>query len=168
MAEESASRLLVIGFDNEFEADALLDKLEAWQTEGLIELEDAVRARRGVTDHVEIRQTTKLTGKYATRGAAAGILAGFLVGGPIGGLAAGAAVGGIWGKMKDVGIDDKFIQETAGWLGPQTSMVFLLVKQANAEELLPRLKSFEQAHVLSTTLDPAAQQRLQDAFGKTI
>ena len=166
MAQESESRLVVIGFDNEYEADAMLARLEEWQEQGLIELEDAVRAKRGVTDHVDVKQTTKKTGKYAKRGAGAGVLAGLLVGGPIGGLAAGAAVGGMWGSMKDVGIDDKFIRETAGWLAPNTSMVFLLVKSAKSEELLPKLKSFEDAHVLSTTLEPEAEERLRKSFGK--
>lgn len=166
MDEESKSKLIVIGFENEFEGDAMLQRLEEWQEQGLIELEDAVRAKRGTTDHVDIKQTTKLTGKYAKRGAGAGILAGLLVGGPIGGLVAGAAAGGIWGGMKDVGIDDKFIRETAGWLKPHSSMVFLLVKSAKGEELLPRLKSFEDAHVLSTTLEPEAEQRLRSSMEK--
>lgn len=169
MAEEAQtptdSRLIVIGFDNEFEADAMLEKLEEWHEQGLIELDDAVRAKRG-TDHVDIKQTHKLTGKYAGRGAGAGFLAGLLVGGPIGGLVAGAAAGGIWGGMKDVGIDDKFIRETAGWLKPNSSMVFLLVKSAKGEELLPKLKAFEDAHVLSTTLPPEAEQRLRDSIEK--
>ena len=164
--EESQSKLVIIGFDNEFEADGMLQKLEEWHEQGLIELDDAVGARRGATDHVNIKQTKKLTGKYAKRGAGAGVLAGFLVGGPIGGLAAGAALGGIWGGMKDVGIDDKFIRETSGWLKPHSSMVFLLVRSANAEELMPRLKSFEDAHVLSTTLEPEAEQRLRSSIEK--
>jgi uncharacterized membrane protein len=166
MAEEATSRLVVIGFDNEFEADGMLQKLEEWQEQGLIELDDAVGARRGATEHVDFKQTRKLTGKYAKRGAGAGLLAGWLVGGPIGGLAAGAAVGAIWGGAKDIGIDDKFIHETSGWLKPHSSMVFLLVKSAKGEELLPKLKSFEDAHVLSAALDPEAEQRLRSAIEK--
>ena len=131
----------------------------------MIELDDAVRARRGVADHVEVKQTKKLAGKYAGRGAGAGFLAGLLVGGPIGAMG-GAAAGGIWGSMKDVGIDDKFIRETAGWLKPNSSMVFLLVRSAKGEELLPRLKAFEDAHVLSTTLPAEAEQRLKGSLEK--
>jgi uncharacterized membrane protein len=166
MAEESKSKLVVIGFENEFEADGMLQKLEEWQEQGLIELEDAVGARRGATDHVNLKQTKKLTGKYSKRGATAGVLAGWLIGGPIGGLAAGAAIGAIWGSMKDVGIDDNFIRETSGWLKPHSSMVFLLVKSAKGEELLPKLKSFEDAHLLSTDLEPEAEQRLRSAVEK--
>jgi uncharacterized membrane protein len=153
MAEEPQttpqSNLIVIGFGNEYAADAMISKLEEWHEQGLIELEDAVRARRGVTDHVAVKQAKKLVGKEAK----SGLLGGFLS-------------GGIWGGMKDVGIDDGFIRETAGWLGPQTSMVFLLVKSSKAEEILPKLKSFEDAQLLSTTLDPERERRLRSAIEK--
>lgn len=153
MPEESQDRpqsnLIVIGFGNRYTADAMLDKLEEWHEQGLIELDDAVRASRGMTDHVSFKQSKKLISKQAKSGLLGGILS-----------------GGIRGGMKDIGIDDGFIHETAGWLRPETSMVFLLVKSAKAEELLPKLKSFEDAQVLSTTLDPEREQRLRSSIEK--
>jgi len=153
MAEESQtkpqSNLIVIGFGNEYAADAMLDKLEEWHEQGLIELDDAVRARRGVTDHVSMRQSKKLMSKSARSGMLGGLLG-----------------GGMLGGLKDVGIDDGFIRETSGWLRPETSMVFLLVKTAKVEEILPKLKSFEDAQVLSTTLDPEREQRLRSSIEK--
>jgi uncharacterized membrane protein len=153
MAEEPQttplSNLIVIGFGNEYAADAMISKLEEWKEQGLIDIEDGVRARRGVTDHVDVRQSKKLLPEDARQG----LLSGFLS-------------GGIRGGMKDVGIDDGFIRETAGWLAPQTSMVFLLVKSANVEEILPKLKSFEDAQLLSTTLDPERERKLRSAIEK--
>jgi len=153
MAEESQgnvkSNLIVIGFGNQYAADAMLDKLEEWHEQGLIELDDAVRAKRGVSGHVSIKQSKKLMSKQAKSGRLGGILG-----------------GGLWGGMKDVGIDDGFIRETSGWLQPETSMVFLLVKSAKAEELLPKLKSFEDAQVLSTTLDPERERLLRSSIEK--
>jgi uncharacterized membrane protein len=153
MAEEPQtpqhSNLIVIGFGNEYAADAMIAKLEEWQEQGLIELEDAVRARRGVTEHVEVKQAKKLMSKEHKSGMLGGLLG-----------------GGLWGGMKDVGIDDGFIRETAGWLRPESSMVFLLVKSSKAEEILPKLKSFEDAQLLSTTLDPEKERLLRSAVEK--
>lgn len=143
------SNLIVIGFGNQYAADAMISKLEEWKEQGLIDIEDGVRARRGNTEHVSIRQSKKLLPKDARKGLLSGLLS-----------------GGIWGGMKDVGIDDGFIRETAGWLAPETSMVFLLVRSAQVEEILPKLKSFEDAQLLSTTLDPEREQRLRSAIEK--
>ena len=98
-------------------------------------------------------------------GAGAGIFAGLLLGGPIGGLAAGAAIGAITGKMKDYGIDDKFIKEISAGLGYNSSAIFLLVKEARGEEVMERLKPYKGV-VLSTTLAPEAQARLEQALSK--
>ena len=85
-------------------------------TDGLITIEDAVIASRGVGQNVEIKQTQSVTGKYTLRGSGIGLLAGFLLGGPIGGLIGGTAVGAISGALKDIGIDDKFIREASEML----------------------------------------------------
>ena len=34
MAEDTQSRLIVIGFENEYEGDALFEKLDEWQETG--------------------------------------------------------------------------------------------------------------------------------------
>ena len=60
------SNLIVIGFGNEYAADAMISKLEEWKEQGLIDIEDGVRARRGVTDHVDL-DATPLTGFGSVR-----------------------------------------------------------------------------------------------------
>jgi len=160
-----ASNIVVLGFDGQQGAEAMLDNLKHWQEEGLIELEDAVLASRGEGSDVEIEQTHKKSRKPLVKGGGAGLLAGLLLGGPILGLAAGVAAGGISRARKDYGLDDDFVKEASEWVRPNKSALFLLIKQANAEEVLERLRP-TQAVVLSTTLAPEAEQRLREALAE--
>lgn len=112
--------------------------------------------------HVEQTQHP-LKKKYAGRGAAIGFVAGLLLGGPIGGLAVGAGVGALTGRMKDAGIEDDFIKQTAGSLRPGTSAVFLLGHANDKERLLEELRGFE-PRILSTTLDPEVEQQLRSSL----
>jgi uncharacterized membrane protein len=158
-----ASQIVVLGFDNQYGAETMLEELGKMQERGLIELEDAVVASRGPGTNVEIEQTRSATGKSALRGSGIGLLAGLLLGGPIGGLVGGAAVGAIVGALKDQGLDDKFVEEVSGWVRPHTSALFLLVKEAQGDQVLDEIRTFD-AKVLTTTLPPEAEKRLKDAL----
>jgi uncharacterized membrane protein len=155
-----ASTVVVLGFREQTGAEEMLGILGKMQQDGLIELEDAVVASRGNEPNVKIKQTQHETGKFALRGTGIGFLAGLLLGGPIVGLAGGAAIGAITGRLKDQGIDDKFVREVSEWVKPNTSALFLLVKEAKAEEIYEQLKSFR-AQVLTTTLPEEAERRLR-------
>jgi uncharacterized membrane protein len=159
------SKVVVLGFDSQFGAEGMLNDFNRMQEQGLVEIEDAVVASRGLGEHIEVKQTKSLKGKFAKKGSAVGLLAGLLLGGPIIGLAAGAAVGAITGSLKDYGIDDKFIEQTNAWIQPNHSALFLLIKEAKAEEVLAKLKPFK-AFVLSTTLSEEGRKRLEKALEK--
>jgi uncharacterized membrane protein len=135
------------------------------QEEGAIVLDDMVVVSRGISNNLDIKQTHTATGKTAAKGSGIGLLAGLLLGGPILGLAAGAAVGAITGSMKDLGIDDKFIEKVSASLKPQSSAIFLLVKEANGPRVLEELAKFEGV-VLTTDLEPEQQKRLEKALSK--
>ena len=159
------ANIVVLGFENQYGAEAMLEDIQKWQEEGLIELEDAVIASRGVGGDVQIEQTHKQGGRFALRGGGAGLLAGLLLGGPILGLVGGVAAGGIAGALKDYGLDDKFIKEVSQWVQPETSALFLLVKEAKADEVLEKLRSHE-ASVLKTTLAPEQEKRLRQTLAE--
>jgi uncharacterized membrane protein len=162
---EMASNVVVLGFKNQFGAEAMLDDLRKWQEEGLIELEDAVIVSRGAGTDIELEQTHKKSRKPIAKGGGVGLLAGLLLGGPILGLAAGAAVGSISRGMKDYGLDDDFVEEVSAWVRPNTSALFLLVKEAKADEVLERLRPTE-AIVLTSTLAPEAEERLRQSLAE--
>lgn len=157
------STIVVFGFDDRHAAASALADFEKMQEEGLIEIEDAVVASRGEGSHVDIEQTRPLTGKYAGRGGGVGLLAGLLVGGPILGLVLGASIGAIISELKDYGIDDKFVKQVSEWVRPNTSALFLLVKEAKADQVLERLRSLS-AKVLTTTLPEEAEKRLKETL----
>jgi len=163
-----ASNIVVLGFESEYGAEAMLEDVHRWQEEGLIEVEDAVIASAGPGGKVDIKQTHRSEkGKFALRGGGVGLLAGALLGGPILGVVAGVAAGVLKGKSKDkkFGLDDEFVDEVSGWVHANRSALFLLVKQANAEELRVRLRPLK-ATILSTTLAPEREKDLRQALAE--
>jgi uncharacterized membrane protein len=158
-----ANNVVVLGFENQYGAEAMLNDVHKWQEEGLIEVEDAVIATAGPSGQVEVQQTHRSEeGKFALRGGGVGLVAGALLGGPILGLVAGVTAGAIKGKRKGkgYGLDDDFVQAASGWVGPDRSALFLLVKRAGTEQLYARLRPLA-ATVLSTTLAPEQEERLR-------
>ena len=167
MESNGESNIIVLAFDGRTTAKATLKDIQKMQEEGLLEIEDAIVASSGRGGDVKIEQTHSDKGKFALRGSGIGLLAGLLLGGPIGGLVGGAAVGAIAGALKDYGIDDDFIEEMSESLKPDSSALFLMVKNAKAEETLERLKPFK-AKVLSTTLSEEQEQKLKKVLEKEV
>ena len=159
-----ASTIIVLGFDHQYGAEGMLEHIDKFQQEGLITLEDAVIASRGVGGEVTIKQANPQTGKTSLKGSGVGLLAGLLLGGPILGVAAGAGIGAIVGAAKDFGLDDHFVEEISESLKPESSALFLLVKEANTEELQGRFDKYD-ARVITTTLPPDREKALQKLLG---
>lgn len=166
------SNIVVLGFENRYGAEAMLDGVQGWQEAGLIEVEDAVVASAGPSGEVEIQQTRRSEGgKFALRGGGVGLVAGALLGGPVLGLVAGVAAGALKGKRtaklaaQDHGLDEEFVKVTSGWVRADRSALFLLVKQANAEALRAELAPLK-ATVLTTTLAPEQEKRLRQALAE--
>jgi uncharacterized membrane protein len=159
------SKIVVLGFENQFGAEGMLEEFDKYEKEGLITLEDAVTASRGVGTNVEIKQARPKGGKKALKGSGIGLLAGLLLGGPILGVAAGAGIGAIVGSARDYGLDDNFIKGITESLKPESSALFLLIKEAKAEEFQGKLDQFG-AHVLTTSLPPDKEKALREMIEK--
>jgi uncharacterized membrane protein len=159
------SNITALAFDGEETAKGMLKDVLKLEEQGKIEVLDAVVASRGVGKNVNIEQTKSLKGKYAKRGTGIGFLAGLLLGGPILGAAGGAAVGAISGSMKDIGIDDDFIEKISAGLGANTSAIFLMTQNADMEAVEKYLKPFK-ARVLSTTLPDEGEAKLKNLLSK--
>ena len=153
------SNITALAFEGEETAKGMLNDVLKMEKEGKIEVLDAVVASRGVGKNVNIEQTQSAKGKFAKRGTGVGFLAGLLLGGPIVGAAAGAAVGAISGSMKDVGIEDDFIEQISAGLGQNSSAIFLMTQNADMDAVQTYLKPFK-ARVLSTTLDPDVETKI--------
>ena len=157
------SHIVVLGFEGKYVAEGLLESIEQLEKEGLAELEDAVLAQRGPGNHVEIKQARSQTGKTALKVGGAGLLAGLLLGGPIGGLVAGAAIGAITGKLKNYGLDDKFVKDISAGLRPNSSALFLLIRKADVDAFIQRLRGYE-IKLMMTSLSPEQQKKVEAAL----
>ncbi|MBP2297241.1 DUF1269 domain-containing protein [Azospirillum rugosum] len=167
------SNLIVIGFESEEIADAVLLKLAGLQKEYLVDLEDAVVAIRDKNGKVHLKQSLNLAALGASSGLISGSLWGSLVGllflNPLAGLAigglVGAGTGALSGSLADYGIDDEFIEALAATIAPSSSALFILVRKVQAEKVLAEFSGV-QARVLKTSLSPEQEKKLQEALSK--
>jgi uncharacterized membrane protein len=167
------SDLIVVGFTGEDTADQVLNKLQALQREHLIDLEDACVVVRDHSGNVRLKQAMKLVGVGAASGGLSGALWGTLIGllflNPLAGLLTGAVfgagAGALSGALLDYGIDDAFIRSLGATIQPGSSALFVLVRRATPDKVLPELRPFG-GTVLRTSLSTEQEARLRQALQK--
>jgi uncharacterized membrane protein len=168
------SDLIVLSFDGVGTADEVLTKLRALQKEHLIDLEDACVVIRDAKGKVQIKQAVNLTALGAASGMSTGMLVGALAGllvlNPLAGLAAGGLVGAgfgaLSGSLADYGINDDFIGQLGQELGEDTSALFVLVKSATPDKVLPEVEPYK-PRVLKTSLSNEREEKLKAALAGT-
>ena len=67
------------------------------------------------------------------------------------------------GYLTDIGIDDKWMKETAAAIQPGSAALFVLVRKVTADKVLEGLKG-EGGTVLRTSLDHTKEAALQAAL----
>jgi uncharacterized membrane protein len=167
------SDLVCLAFKELDTADRFLNELRALEKEHVLELEDACVVVRDGDGKIHLKQSVNLVAIGASQGASFGMLMGALVGllfmNPLAGLLAGGLVGAgsgaLQGKMADYGIDDDFIKSLSNTIEPNSSAIFLLVRKAIADKVMPRLSHY-QATVLKTSLSDEQEERLKAALAK--
>src|SRR6516162_6659555 len=157
------SDLVVIGFPTEAKAEEVRQKLLAMQKEYLIELGDAVIAVKDAQGRIKLNQMVNTTAVGAVSGGFWGTLIGLIFLMPLVGAAVGAASGAIGGALTDVGINDRWMKETAAAIQPGTAALFVLVRKVTADKVLEGLKG-EGGTVLKTSLDHTKEAALQAAL----
>jgi uncharacterized membrane protein len=165
------SDLIVVAFPGEDTADQVLNRLQALQKEHLIDLEDACVVVRDRHGKVHVKQAVNLVGLEAASGGAFGAMWGTLIGllflNPLAGLLTGAAfgagAGALSGMLSDYGIDDDFIRSLGDTLEPGTSALFVLVRRATLDKVLPEVRPFG-GQVIRTSLSTEQEARLRRAL----
>ena len=165
------SDLVCIAYDKPDTADAVLNELRILKVEHLIDLEDACVVVRDDNGKVHLKQSVNLVAMGATSGAMWGGLMGLLVGmlflnpliGWAAGLAVGAGSGALSGKLADYGINDDFIKSLGSTITNGTSALFVLVRSANAEKVMPEVAKFG-GTVLKTSLTTEQDEKLRAAL----
>jgi uncharacterized membrane protein len=157
------SELIVIGYDNVFEAEEVRLKLLKMQRDYLIDLEDAVVAVKQADGKVKLNQAIQLTALGAVSGGFWGSLIGLLFLNPLLGAAVGAGAGAISGALSDVGVNDDFMKELAATLQPGSSALFVLVRKATPDKALEELRGAG-GKIIQTSLSHDVEEKLQAAL----
>ena len=135
------------------------------QREYLIELDDAVVAVKDAQGRIKLNQLMNTTTAGAVSGTFWGTLIGLIFLMPLVGAAMGAASGALGGALTDLGINDKWMKETAAAIQPGTAALFVLVRKVTADKVLERLKG-EGGTVMKTSLDHTKEALCRPALGR--
>jgi uncharacterized membrane protein len=157
------SDLVFIAFPSEQKAEEVRKKVLELQKEYLIELSDAVVVVKDEQGHIKLNQLMNTTAAGAVSGAFWGTLVGFLFLAPLVGTAIGAASGALGGKLTDVGINDKFMKDTAEALQPGSAGLFLLIRKMTADKVLADLRG-SGGVVMKTSFDETKEAALREAL----
>ncbi len=157
------SNLVVIGFDDEHQAFEMRAALAKLQKEYLIEMEDVVVVTKDDKGKVKLHQAVNLTAAGAMGGTFWGMLIGMIFLNPLAGAAIGAGAGALSGKLRDIGISDKFMKELGETFQPETSALFVLVRKVTPDKVLERLKGFK-GKVLKTSLTKDKEEELREVL----
>jgi uncharacterized membrane protein len=158
---ETPVTLLVYAFDEEDEAENVLQDLKQLDKKDVVEIVNAAVLKVDADGNATLKETEDVkAGPGALFGAIAGGLIG-LLGGPAGvivGAAAGAATGGLAAHNIDMGFSDEYLREVQETLQPGTSAVIALVEHEWIERVVAELEQFEgQLFRQSIKADIAAQ-----------
>jgi len=158
--------LVVIGYDDPFKADEVLNALNRLQKDHLIDLGDAAVVVKNKKEKIQFKHFRELAIKSEQKGSWWGVLLGTLFLHPGFGALLGESVGELSSSLIDFGIDDAFIKDLGATVRPDSSALFVLVRHADPDTVLEELKPFG-GHVLRTSLCEADEAKLQEALEKT-
>jgi uncharacterized membrane protein len=158
------SELMVLGFENEAEADAFGVKLKQMQSDLIVQLEDAAEVVRDPDGKPHVKHGSSLVGVGALGGAFWGMLFGLLFFIPFLGLAIGAGMGALFGKLGKTGIDKQVLEQMGDSIQPGQAGWFLLIGQLTEDKFLAQIEGTN-ARVVRTNLTNEQEQELKKAFG---
>jgi uncharacterized membrane protein len=160
------SDLIAVAFDDEFKAERVRLDLLQMQHEHLVDLEEAAVLVHKKNGKVKLHHVTHFTVPVALGGGFVGCLIGLMVLNPavaFVGMVTGAGLGAAIGSLKEVGIEEKFMEELGSHLKPGTSALFIVAKKAKPEAILEELKKFG-GKVLQTSLKHNDEDKLRAAL----
>src|SRR6185295_4588187 len=153
------SNLVAIAYDDVNQAQEVTNTLGQLMKEHSIELEDAVIVEHRAGGKIKLHQPS-MAGLGAASGALWGGLIGLIFFVPLFGLAIGAASGAAAGALSDHGIDDNFMKELGNKLPEGGAAVFVLVREATADKVVPEISRFG-GHVIQSSLSNEQETALQ-------
>ena len=156
------ANLVAIAYDDLGTAKSVMGSVSELVKEHSLEIDDAVILEKKQDGKIKLHQPSA-----AGAGAAGGALWGGLIGliflMPLFGMALGAAAGGAAGAASDYGIDDKFMKELGDKLQPGTAAIFVLVREATQDKVVPEISKYG-GHVIQSSLSNEQETALQEAL----
>ena len=158
------ANLVAIAYDDVDQAQQVTETLGHLMKEHSIELEDVVIVEHRADGKIKLHQPS-MAGMGAAGGALWGGLIGLIFFMPLFGMAIGAASGAAAGALGDRGIDDDFMKELGDKLPEGGAAVFVLVREATADKVVPELAKFG-GHVIQSSLSNEQEAALQEALDR--
>ena len=156
------SNLVAIAYDDLGQAKEVMNTLNELVKEHTLTLEDAVIVEHREDGKMKLHQPS-LAGSGAAGGALWGGLIGLIFFVPLFGMAVGAASGALAGSASDYGIDDDFMKELGDKLPPGGAAVFVLVREATRDKVVPEVSKYG-GHVIQSSLSNEQEAQLQQAL----
>lgn len=160
------SDLICIAFDGELKAEEMRLDLMKMKHQRLVDFEEAAIVVRRKDGKVRLHHVAHMTGPGAVGGGFIGMLAGLIVFNPLLaliGMAGGAVAGAAAGALREVGIEEDFMEKLASCLKPGSSAIFILVRQADPEAMRDELKKYN-GKLLYTSLKHEDQAKLRQVL----
>lgn len=157
------SELVVVGFDDELQADEVLLELYRKETGYRLNLEDAAVVIRKADGQILIKHAHPLVAALGAHGSFWGLLIGALLLNPLAGLLAGGAIGAVAGSLQHIGIEDAFIKSLGEQAQPGTSILFILERETSPYLIYHDLIKYD-GRVLRTSFGYAGERKLREAL----
>jgi len=155
--------LAVIVYPEQDTAREAVLALHLLQSEFLIGLDDVAWVTKSQDGKMKLHQGSSMTGIEGATGALWGFVFGLLFLVPVFGVAVGAGIGVLAGKLRDYGLDDRWMKAAADSIPPGGSALFVMARNANQERVLPKMAKFG-GTVIKTNLTTEQEQALQAAL----
>jgi uncharacterized membrane protein len=160
--EANMNHLIVVAFDHFDDARTALDRIRSLERAGRISLEDTALIQRDPDGTAHVKNEVSGTTETATViGAVVGGLVTFLF--PIIGMAIGAAAGAAIGAALDRGVSPGFVEDVKTTLRPGRSALFLVVREADLDAVLPVVRDLR-GDVVQSTLSDEAEEAFRHAL----
>lgn len=158
--------LTAVKFPTAVGADEALQILERLQREEAIRIHDgAIVSWVDGAKKPKTRQLNHLAGSGALGGGFWGLLFGMIFFVPLLGIVVGAVAGASAASMRDVGIDDEFIEEVRRKVTPGTSALFALTSHGVPDKVAEAFRGVD-GELLHTNLSTEQEARLREVFAE--
>ncbi|MEO2015638.1 MAG: DUF1269 domain-containing protein [Fuerstiella sp.] len=158
---------VAIKYDDIYKALEVRLTMVDLQRKYLIDMEDAVVAVKNEDGKVKLHQVVHLTAAGAVSGGFWGLLIGLMFLNPLLGAAVGASAGAVSGALSDAGIGDDFMKKLADSLQPNTSVLFVLIREATPDKVVDEIKKHG-GTVLQSSLSHYNEAKLQTALDEAM